>query len=54
MISITWVEMVLLGVFAGTLAFSIGFCVSNYGKREKAKILEKSTGEESRQVVLPS
>ncbi|WP_256438437.1 hypothetical protein [Methylococcus sp. EFPC2] len=30
MTDITWLEVILIGAFAGTLAFSIAFCTSNY------------------------
>lgn len=30
MIGITWVEVILIGTFAGTLVFSIAFCANNY------------------------
>lgn len=42
MIGITWVEIFLFGLFAGTLAFSIGFCVNNYARREAEKLAAKT------------
>lgn len=42
MIGITWVEALLFGLFAGTLAFSIGFCVNNYARSEARKLVEKT------------
>jgi hypothetical protein len=35
MSALTWVEILLMGMFVGTLAFSVGFCISNYAKDEK-------------------
>ncbi|BBA36564.1 uncharacterized protein sS8_4634 [Methylocaldum marinum] len=32
MIAMTWVELLLTGLFFGSVAFSIGFCISNYEK----------------------
>ena len=42
MISITWVEMVLLGSFTGSIAFSIGFCLINYAKHSTLQMAAKA------------
>lgn len=42
MIGITWVEIFLFGAFAGTLAFSIGFCVNNYARNGADKLVGKT------------
>lgn len=39
MLSVTWVEMSLLSVFAATFLLSVGFCVTNYAEGSKALIL---------------
>ena len=38
MIGITWVELFLVGAFAGTLALSVGFCVNNYARSAAVKL----------------
>jgi hypothetical protein len=35
MIAMTWVELLLSGLLVASIAFSVGFCVSNYGKADK-------------------
>lgn len=42
MISVTWVELLLAGIFAGTLAFSVGFCVTNYARGDILKLDRKT------------
>lgn len=32
MIAMTWVELLLTGLLVSSVAFSIGFCISNYAK----------------------
>jgi len=44
MIEITWVEIILLGAFAGTFALSVRFCISTYAhseSRDPARKLDK-------------
>lgn len=38
MITITWVEILLMGLLATSLAFSIRFCVRNYTKASREGI----------------
>lgn len=35
MIAMTWVELLLTGLLVASIAFSVGFCVSNYAKADK-------------------
>jgi len=43
MIAMTWVEVLLTGLFAASFAFSIGFCISNYAKVDEESIRFKET-----------
>jgi len=38
MIPITWVELLLTSLFVASVAFSIGFCLSNYAKVDRESI----------------
>lgn len=35
MIAMTWVELLLTDLLVASIAFSVGFCVSNYAKADK-------------------
>lgn len=45
MIAMTWVELLLTGLFVASVVFSIGFCLSNYAKadREGVSFVRKAT-----------
>ncbi len=41
MIDISWVEIILVGILAGTFALSVGFCMSNYARSERLQLAER-------------
>jgi len=44
MIAMTWVELLLTGLFVASVAFSIAFCLGNYAKagRESIGFIKKA------------